>query len=411
MTLPNFDEKLDKYAKLITQNGVNVQPGQTIILYISVNQLKLARKIVDQAYQLGANEVVVEWNDSEITKGFLNHASEDRLQNQPAYVSQKADQLMEKKASRISVLSGAPDELKDVDSKRLSMYQKSLGEAWKSVRKSTQNNDISWLVVGAADQEWAKKVFPDLSSEAAEDKLWEEIFKTTRVDQDDPELAWDKQISTLNEKADWLNKHQFKALKYKSAKTDITIGLPKNHLWEAAGTNDISGNFFVPNMPTEEVFTSADNRNINGVISSTLPLSYSGSLIEGIQLTFKDGKIIDSKADTGEEILKDLIETDAGTHSLGEISLVPQKSPIAESGIIFYNTLFDENASDHVAIGAAYPFNIQGGTKMSDEELGEHGMNVSQTHVDFMVGSDDMNIDGILEDGSAVPVMRNGNWA
>lgn len=411
MTLPNFEESLNKYAELIVSKGVNVQKHQTIILYIDVDQALLARKIVSAAYSRGANEVVVEWRDTFIQKQFLKYTSGERLMKQPKYINARAEELMNKKASRISVVSDAPDALKDVDTKRLATYQSSMGVATSVVRKATQNNDISWLVVAAASKDWAKKVFPDLDADEAVDKLWEEIFKTTRVDRTDPEVAWDKQIRALTEKSDWLNRYQFDRLEYKSSKTAITIGLPENHRWEAAGSNDLAGNFFVPNMPTEEVFTAPDNRRINGKIASTLPLSYSGTLIDGIVLEFKDGQIVSAKADKGEDVLKHLIETDKGSHSLGEVSLVPQKSPIAESGIIFLNTLFDENASDHVAIGAAYPFNIVGGTQMSDDKLLAHGINVSHTHVDFMVGSDDMNIDGITKDEKIIPIMRNGNWA
>jgi len=410
MTLPNFEESLDKYAELIVNKGANVQSGQTIILYIAIDQAKLAHKIVKAAYDHGANEVVVEWQDIFSQKEFLNHTSEERLSNPPKYVAKQADELMTKHATRISVMSGAPDALKDVDAKRLAIYQGAMGKAKTSIRKATSNNDISWLVVAAADPEWAVQVFPELTPDQATDKLWEEIFKTTRVDQDDPERAWDDQIKLLSTKSDWLNQQQFKELKYKSARTDITIGLPKNHRWEAAGSTDLAGNFFIPNMPTEEVFTAPDINNINGKISSTLPLSYAGTLIEGIQLTFKDGKIVNAIAKKGEDVLQHLIETDEGTHSLGEVSLVPQKSPIAESGIIFLNTLFDENASDHIAIGASYPFNVEGGTKMSEKELLKHGLNISQAHVDFMVGSSDMDIDGVTFDGQKLPIMRNGNW-
>lgn len=410
MTLPNFDNSLTKYAELIVKKGANVQPGQTIVVYIAVDQVALAHKIVKAAYERGANEVIIDWQDSYIQKQFLNHTDVKRLATQPDFIKLRADELMAKHATRISVLSGAPDALKDVDPKRLSMYQGSMGLATSAIRKATSNNDISWSVVAAADEAWAVQVFPNLTPEKATDKLWKEIFKTTRVDQEDPELAWDEQITTLSEKANWLNEKQFKELQYKSAKTDITIGLPENHVWEAAGSTDLAGNFFIPNMPTEEVFTAPDNRKINGTICSTLPLSYAGTLIEGIKVTFKDGKIVSATADKGEEVLKHLIVTDSGTRSLGEVSLVPQKSPIAESGIIFLNTLFDENASDHIAIGAAYPFNIKGGTEMSNKELNAHGINTSQSHVDFMVGSSDMNVDGITFDGQKIPVMRNGNW-
>ena len=270
---------------------------------------------------------------------------------------------------------------------------------------------MSWTVVSAADQAWAEKVFPEKKGQAAIDALWEEIFKTTRIDKADPVKAWHEHDQKLHEKSDWLNDQQFSALHYVSPVTDITIGLPENHVWEGAGSFTPEGTEFMANMPTEEVFTAPDCRRIDGYVTSTKPLSYAGNILEDMKFTFKDGKVVEATAKKGQEVLEHLLETDAGAKSLGEVSLVPDPSPISQSGIIFFNTLFDENASDHLALGASYPFNVAGGTKMSDEELLDHGMNVSQTHVDFMVGSADMDIDGIKKDGTIVPVFRNGDWA
>lgn len=269
---------------------------------------------------------------------------------------------------------------------------------------------MSWTVVSAADQAWAEKVFPEKKGQAAIDALWEEIFKTTRIDKADPVKAWHEHDQKLHEKSDWLNEQQFSALHYVSPVTDITIGLPENHVWEGAGSFTPEGTEFMANMPTEEVFTAPDNRRINGYVTATKPLSYAGNILEGMRFSFKDGKVVEATAEKGQDVLDELLKN-AGADSLGEVSLVPDESPISQSGIIFYNTLYDENASDHLALGAAYPFNVQGGREMSNEELLEHGVNVSKTHVDFMVGSSEMNIDGIKEDGTVVPVFRNGNWA
>ncbi|EAC9635311.1 aminopeptidase, partial [Listeria monocytogenes] len=290
-------------------------------------------------------------------------------------------------------------------------FQAASGKAMMKLRQATQANKVSWTVVAAAGQDWAQKVFPDASPEEAQDKLWDQIFKTTRIYEEDPVAAWKKHDETLQVKAEELNKEQFSALHYTAPGTDLIIGLPKNHLWEGAGSYNTRNEKFMANMPTEEVFTAPDNRRIDGYISSTKPLSYAGTIISGMKFTFKDGKVVDFSAEQGEEVLGKLLAIDEGAKSLGEVALVPDPSPISQSGIIFFNTLFDENASNHLALGSAYAFSLQGGTEMSEEELAAAGLNRSQTHVDFMVGSDQMSIDGIKEDGTTVPVFRNGDWA
>ena len=409
--IENFSEKLKKYAELIVKVGVNVQKGQPVVLYISVTQQELAHLIVEEAYEAGASEVMIEWKDTFSEREFLKHASEERLENVPEYIVKKGNYIAEKKAARISVMSADPGAYSGIDQKRIAKNQAAMGKALRQVRKATQNNDLSWTVVSAADQAWAEKVFPEKKGQAAIDALWEEIFKTTRIDKADPVKAWHEHDQKLHEKSDWLNEQQFSALHYVSPVTDITIGLPENHVWEGAGSFTPEGTEFMANMPTEEVFTAPDCRRIDGYVTSTKPLSYAGNILEDMKFTFKDGKVVEATAKKGQEVLEHLLETDAGAKSLGEVSLVPDPSPISQSGIIFFNTLFDENASDHLALGASYPFNVAEGTKMSDEELLDHGMNVSQTHVDFMVGSADMDIDGIKKDGTIVPVFRNGDWA
>ena len=405
-----FKDKLAKYAQLIIEVGVNVQPKQAVVLYISVSQQELAHLLVAKAYQAGASEVIVKWNDAFTNRQFLQHASTERLENAPAYLVKEAEYIVAKKAARISVISEDPGAYAGIDQKRIALNQKTMGKALLPVRKATQNNDLSWTVVGAADSAWAKKVFPDLDEQQAVMRLWEEIFKTCRINEADPVAAWKAHDQKLRAKADWLNKEQFSALHYRSPKTDFTVGLPKNHIWEAASSLTPDNVKFMANMPTEEVFTAADCRRIDGYITSTKPLSYAGNILEDMRFTFKDGQIIEATAKKGQAVLDHLLEL-PGARSLGEVSLVPDPSPISQSGITFFNTLFDENASDHLALGAAYPTNIQGGTDMSDEELLAHGVNVSQTHVDFMVGSSDMDIDGIKADGTVIPVFRQGDWA
>lgn len=412
MTLENFNENLKKYARLIAETGVNVQDNHTVVLQISVDQAPLARLITEEAYRLGAAEVIVQWSDETIQREFLAHAATDRIENVPQYKIDQTDDWIAKGASRISVVSSNPDALAGVDAQRVAAFQTANGKALVNLRKATQANKVSWTVVAAASEGWAAKVFPELAtSEEQVDALWNEIFKTTRIYEENPVIAWDIHDKKLQEKAAELNEQQFTALHYTAPGTDLTIGLPKNHLWEGAGSYNARGEEFMANMPTEEVFTAPDSRRVDGYVSSTKPLSYAGTIISGMKFTFKDGKVVDFSAEQGEEVLKNLLAIDEGAKHLGEVALVPDPSPISQSGLIFYNTLFDENASNHLAFGSAYAFNLQGGTEMSEEELAEAGLNRSQTHVDFMVGSDKMNIDGIKEDGTIVPVFRNGDWA
>lgn len=412
MTLENFNENLKKYARLIAETGVNVQDNHTVVLQISVDQAPLARLITEEAYRLGAAEVIVQWSDETIQREFLAHAATDRIENVPQYKIDQTDDWIAKGASRISVVSSNPDALAGVDAQRVAAFQTANGKALVNLRKATQANKVSWTVVAAASEGWAAKVFPELAtSEEQVDALWNEIFKTTRIYEENPVIAWDIHDKKLQEKAAELNEQQFTALHYTAPGTDLTIGLPKNHLWEGAGSYNARGEEFMANMPTEEVFTAPDSRRVDGYVSSTKPLSYAGTIISGMKFTFKDGKVVDFSAEQGEEALKNLLAIDKCAKHLGEVALVPDPSPISQSGLIFYNTLFDENASNHLAFGSAYAFNLQGGTEMSEEELAEAGLNRSQTHVDFMVGSDKMNIDGIKEDGTIVPVFRNGDWA
>ena len=412
MTIENFNENLKKYARLIAETGVNVQDNHTVVLQISVDQAPLARLITEEAYRLGAAEVIVQWSDETIQREFLAHAATDRIENVPQYKIDQTDDWIAKGASRISVVSSNPDALAGVDAQRVAAFQAANGKALVNLRKATQANKVSWTVVAAASEGWAAKVFPELAtSEEQVDALWNEIFKTTRIYEENPVIAWDIHDKKLQEKAAELNEQQFTALHYTAPGTDLTIGLPKNHLWEGAGSYNARGEEFMANMPTEEVFTAPDSRRVDGYVSSTKPLSYAGTIISGMKFTFKDGKVVDFSAEQGEEALKNLLAIDEGAKHLGEVALVPDPSPISQSGLIFYNTLFDENASNHLAFGSAYAFNLQGGTEMSEEELAEAGLNRSQTHVDFMVGSDKMNIDGIKEDGTIVPVFRNGDWA
>ena len=413
MTVPNFEQNLQKYAKLLVAKGINVQKGDWVKMTISVDQAPLARLITKEAYTLGAEKVIVKWSDDEITKQNYIHQSEAVLTDIPQYeIQESEDHVLNHRVSRLSIISSDPGLLNEIDPKKVAAFQKIAGKAFKAQRVATQNDDIKWTVAAAAGSGWAAKVFPDLeNTEEQVDALWDQIFKTCRVYEEDPISAWDEHIKTLKEKATKLNDMQFDALHYTAPGTDLTLGLPKNHIWASGQSYNPKGEGFVANMPTEEVFSAPDTRRMDGVVRSTKPLSYAGTLIEGIEVHFKEGKIVEISAEKGDEAIKKLVFDNEGGTGLGEVALVPDPSPISQSGIIFYNTLFDENASNHLAIGSAYPTTIQGGTEMSEEELQQNGMNTGTVHVDFMIGSNEMNIDGIKQDGTRVPIFRNGDWA
>jgi len=411
--LHNFNEYLQKYAKLLVAKGINVQPGDWVKVTITVDQAPLARLITSEAYALGAEKVIIKWSDDEISKQHYLHQPTEVLTNIPEYeIQETEDHVLNHRVSRLSIVSSDPGLLNEVDPAKIAAYQNAAGKAFKAQRIATQNDDLKWTVAAAAGAGWAATVFPNLATpEEQVDALWDQIFKTCRVYEEDPIAAWDEHKNTLNEKAAKLNDIQFDALHFTAPGTDLTLGLPKNHIWASADSKNPKGEVFIANMPTEEVFTAPDTHRMDGVVRSTKPLSYGGTLIEGIEVHFKDGKITDISAEKGDETIKKLVFENEGATGLGEVALVPDPSPISQSGITFYNTLFDENASNHLAIGSAYPTTIQGGTKMSQEELLKHGMNTSIVHVDFMIGSNEMSIDGIKKDGSIVPIFRNGDWA
>lgn len=408
--MKNFNENLRKYADLIAEFGVNIQKSHTIVIYISVEQAELARLITKRAYQLGAAEVIVQWSDDSILKEFVAHGDIERVGTVDDFKLDQVDTWIERGATRISVVSSDPGALAGIPAERIGAYQTAWNKEMTNLRLAAQANKISWTVVAAAGEAWAKTVFPNLSAQEAKEALWDQIFEATRIYSDDPIKAWKEHNEVLLEKASRLNKEQFDAFHFIGPGTDLTIGMPKDHLWDSAGSINVRGEHFMANMPTEEVFTAPDCRRADGVVVSTKPLSYAGTVIDGMSFTFKDGKVVNFSAKQGEEVLAKLLETDEGACRLGELALVVDKSPISQSGITFFNTLFDENASSHLAFGSAYAFNLQGGTEMSEEDLVMAGLNRSQVHVDFMIGCAEMDVDGIRSDGTRVPVFRKGAW-
>lgn len=406
-----FERNLAKYAELAVKIGVNIQPDQYLYIAASIEVAPFVQKITKIAYENGAKQVFVDYVDDVISRTRYELAPENSFDFFPPWKIQEREWLAEQGAAFMSIVSQSPDLLSGIDSKKIASFQKAAGTALNKYRQYVQADKISWTVIAAPSEQWASKVFPELPKENQVDALWDAIFKATRSDLENPVKAWADHNDNLHEKVDYLNDKKYTKLHYTAPGTDLTIELPKGHLWCGAGSVNEKGDEFMANMPTEEVFTVPHKDGVNGYVSSTKPLSYGGNIIDNFKITFENGRIVNFEAEQGEEVLKNLVATDEGSHYLGEVALVPFQSPISQSNILFYNTLFDENASNHLAIGSAYAFCLEGGKTMSREELLEHGLNQSITHVDFMIGSEKMNIDGITEDDQAEPVFRNGNWA
>ncbi|MBU5255873.1 aminopeptidase [Tissierella praeacuta] len=410
--MKNFETMLNEYAKLCVKVGINIQSGQPLVINSPIEGAYFVRLVAKNAYELGASEVHVNWNDEVLTKLKFENAPMEVFENFPKWYAEGLEDYAKKGAGFLSISAQDPELLKEIDPKKIAANNKSSSIALKEWRKYTMNDINPWCVISIPTKSWAKRVFPNVSEEEAVEKLWAAIFNATRMDLEDPIKAWEDHMDNLKDKVDFLNNKEFKTLYYTSSNgTDLIVELPEGHIWAGGGAIDSKNTYFAPNMPTEEVFTMPLKTGVNGVVYSTKPLNYGGKLIDEFKLTFKDGKVVDFEAKVGQETLADLLDIDEGAKHLGEVALVPFNSPISNSNIIFMNTLFDENASCHFAFGKAYPTNIVGGEKMTDEELEAHGVNNSLTHVDFMIGSKDMNILGETKEGEKIQVFQNGNWA
>lgn len=407
----NIEDKLYKYAELLVDVGINITDGKRLYIRATADALPLVRLVTKIAYERGSKEVKVSLSDDTIARLNATYRTEEELAVIHDFQVAERMYYSDEKAGFLSIISSSPELLKDVSPKKLQAMQVANGQAFKEFSSRTQSDFHSWCVAGYPSVEWARLVYPELSDDDAVNALLELILYTVRADVSNPVEAWIEHDKTLHSKVDYLNDKQFTALRYEAPGTDLTIGLPENHLWAGASSTDSNGDSFMANMPTEEVFTAPDKNRVNGYVSNTLPLSHGGNIIDDFKLTFKDGEVVEYTAEKGYEILKNIIGTDAGAKRLGEVALVPFDSPISNKGILFYNTLFDENASCHIALGSAYAFSLQGGKEMSREELDRAGLNDSITHVDFMIGSEKLNIYGVDKDGNETPVFIEGNWA
>ncbi len=412
--MTNYKEKLQQYAELLVKVGMNVQPKQPVFIRSSVETLELTHLIVEEAYHCGASDVRVVYSDPTLKRLKFENESVEHFANHEikSYDVEARMDYVKRGAANLALISEDPDLMDGIDSQKLQAFQQQNARAFKGYMESVQKNQFPWVVAAFPSKAWAKRVYPELSVEEAYIKFIDEVFDIVRIDGNDPVENWRQHIANLSVYAQKLQQKNYHALHYVSEGTDLTVGLAKNHIWEDA-TSYVNGKeqAFIANIPTEEVFTAPDRNRVDGYVTNKLPLSYNGTIIDQFKLMFKDGEIIDFSAEKGEAVLKDLINTDEGSRRLGEVALVPDDSPISNRNIIFYNTLFDENAACHLAIGSAYAFNIQGGTEMTVEEKIASGLNDSNVHVDFMIGSSDLTIYGIFEDGSKELVFENGNWA
>ncbi len=417
MASKKHEEMLKKYAAAIVKVGLNLRAGQRLIITLGANRgvphqfAPLVREIAKAAYGVGAKYVEVLWGDEEMLPLRVQHAPKDSYDEYSTWQVDAIMNMIDNGDALLSIAGMNPDLLGGLDPEIVGRMQQTHLQKWGKIGEKVTTNATNWCVVAAAGDAWAQKIFPNLTPEKAQAKLWKAIFETSRIDQPDPIAAWQLHIDSMKERAKYMQTRQYTALHYTAPGTDFTLGLPYGHKWISAQSLAQNGVAFTANMPTEEVFTLPDRNRADGVVTSTFPLSYGGILIEDFKVTFENGRITKVTAKKGEAALEKLLDTDEGSHRLGEVALVPASSPIAKRGHLFYNTLFDENASCHIAIGRAYRFTLTGGEELTDEEFIQSGGNVSLNHVDFMIGSSKMDIDGITRDGAHEPVMRKGEWA
>lgn len=405
-------ELLKKYANLSLSIGVNIQPNQILVIKSPIECADFTRILVEEAYKLGASQVVVHWNDEQCTRlNYLNSPIEV-LETYPDWMVDSMLYYLKKGAAILSISASDPDLMKDVPSEKIATARKATSIANQEFNERLMKNENPWSIISLPTKGWASKVFPELPIDEAISKLWSKIFEVVRVTETNPIKAWEDHKNNLIEKMNYLNKANLKSLHFKnSLGTDLIVDLAINHVWCGGAELSSSGIEFIANMPTEEIFTMPKKDGVNGKVISSKPLNYGGTLINNFSLTFKDGKVINFEAEEGYDALKNLLETDEGASYLGEVALVPYDSPISNSNTIFFNTLYDENASCHLAFGKAYNLTIKNGKEMSTDEIVANGGNNSLIHVDFMIGTKDLEITGICFDGNEVPIFKAGNWA
>ncbi len=403
--------KLAKLAEVAVRVGLNLQPGQDLVLTAPLAALPFVRLVAAEAYRAGAGLVTPILADEEVTLARFRHGSEQSFDRAPGWLYQGMAAAFDGNAARLAIAGDNPMLLAGQEPDRVARAGKATALAYRPALKKITDFDINWSIAAFPGAAWARQVFPDLAEDQAVGKLAEAIFAASRIDTSDPVAEWARHNARLMARRRWLNGHRFAALRFTGPGTDLTVGLADGHEWMGGASPARNGVICNPNIPTEEVFTTPHARRVEGRVRATKPLAHQGSLIEGIEVRFEAGRIVEAHATKGEAVLHRLLDSDEGARALGEVALVPHGSPIAQSGLLFYNTLFDENAACHIALGQCYTKCFEGGAGLAAEEIAARGGNASIIHVDWMIGSAEIDIDGITADGRLVPVFRRGEWA
>jgi aminopeptidase len=412
MTIPSIDaERLDRLAEVAVKIGLRLQPGQDLLLTAPVEALPLVRRIAVHAYAAGAGLVTPLLSDPEITLARFHHGADHSFDRAPDWLYDGMGRAFDENTARLAIVGDDPMLLADEEAEKVGRANKANSIAYTPARERITRFDINWNIVPWPGMAWARRVFPDLPVAAAIDQLAEAIFAASRIDGDDPVAAWEAHNSALRQRSDWLNAHAFQALHFSGPGTELTVGLAEGHEWMGGASEARNGVTCNPNIPTEEVFTTPHAARVEGHVTSTKPLSHQGSLIDGIRVRFEGGRIVEAHAAKGEAVLNKVLDTDEGARRLGEVALVPHGSPISQSGLLFYNTLFDENAACHIALGQCYAKCFRDGASLTREQILQKGGNESAVHIDWMIGSAEIDIDGVHADGRRVPVFRKGEWA
>ena len=404
-------KNIDKLAYLSIKKGVALQKGQNLLITAPIEALPLVRKISEYAYKEGAGIVTPLFSDSDITLSRFKYAPDESFDSAAEWLYNGMGEAFDNNTARMAIAGDDPMLLSEMDPEKVARANKANAIAYKPARERITQFLINWNIISWPGKAWAKRVFPDLPEDEAIISLGNAIFDASRVSVDDPVAAWDDHNKSLRERTDWLNAKNFSSLKYTGPGTSLTIGLADDHEWMGGASLSQNGIMCNPNIPSEEVFTTPHALKVEGQVSSTKPLSYQGTLIDEIKVTFKEGKIVESHASKGEKVLQKVLNSDEGASRLGEVALVPNSSPISQSGLIFFNTLFDENAASHIALGQCYSKCFKGQKNLSTEEVKERGGNSSMIHIDWMIGSKDIDVDGVDINGNVTPVFRKGEWA
>ena len=404
-------EKIDKLAQLAVYTGLGLRPGQDLILTAPVEALPLVKRIAVHAYKAGAGLVTPLFSDGELTLARYKYANNASFDKAPDWLYNGIGQAFDNNAARMAIVGDDPMLLANQDSDKIGRANKANSIAYKPARERITRFNINWNIIAWPGAAWAKRMFPELSGIEAQSKLADAIFDASRVNTTDPVEEWKKHNEVLRKKCKWLNELDFASLHFNGPGTDLVVGLADGHEWMGGASIAQNGITCNPNIPSEEVFTTPHALNVNGSVCSTKPLSHQGALIDEIQVRFENGKITNAKASKGEEVLLKILDSDEGARRLGEVALVPNSSPISQSGLLFYNTLFDENAACHIALGQCYSKCFKGEENLSEKEISKRGGNSSMIHIDWMIGSRHIDIDGINSDGSRVAVFRKGEWA